>query len=645
MKTKWFLLPCCMLLAFGAGYGLRGPSTAHQHDETNAGSPESDIRFYTCSMHPNIQQPSPATCPQCGMNLIPVREGQGPAVGERQLHLSERARQLAEVATSRVERKHVETELRMVGRVTYDETRLSHVTARVSGRLERLFVDYTGVKVNEGDHLVDLYSPALLEAQEELLTTQSTVHQLGPSASEYLRKSAMESFQAARDKLLLWGLNEDQLSSILERGSAEDHITLYSPVQGVVVHKDAIEGMYVQTGSKIYTIADLSHLWVELEAYESDLPWLHYGQSVRFTSEAFPGETFTGQIAFIDPVLDARTRTVRMRVNLANTQSKLKPDMFVRAVVRSRIAKGGQVMDPGLAGKWISPMHPEIIKDEPGTCDICGMDLVSAQSLGYAEATQDTAPLVIPASAPLITGKRAVVYLDMGNGIYEGRDITLGPRAGDHYLVERGLKEGDRVVTRGNFKIDSAIQILAKPSMMNPAEGTLSALPLWKSSDAFLKHLEAVTQAYLPLQHALSHDAFDGLEALAEALHSAIDAMPSPSINEEQVSAWESLQASMHQAARSLSESSSDPGKCREAFSPLSLALSETLVRWGSSSSSNLYLLHCPMAFKGQGADWIQAHEAIENPYYGGRMFACGEVKETLHESDATSQESVTHEP
>ena len=183
------------------------------------------------------------------------------------------------------------------------------------------------------------------------------------------------------------------------------------------------------------------------EAYESDLPWLHYGQSVRFTSEAFPGETFTGQIAFIDPVLDARTRMVRMRVNLANTQSKLKPDMFVRAVVRSRIAKGGQVMDPGLAGKWISPMHPEIIKDEPGTCDICGMDLVSAQSLGYAEATQDTAPLVIPASAPLITGKRAVVYLDKGNGIYEGRDITLGPRAGDHYLVERGLKEGDRVVT------------------------------------------------------------------------------------------------------------------------------------------------------------------------------------------------------
>ena len=249
----------------------------------------------------------------------------------------------------------------------------------------------------------------------------------------------MESFQAARDKLLLWGLNEDQLSSILERGSAEDHITLYSPVQGVVVQRMPSKACMFKPVRK--STRSISHLWVELEAYESDLPWLHYGQSVRFTSEAFPGETFTGQIAFIDPVLDARTRTVRMRVNLANTQSKLKPDMFVRAVVRSRIAKGGQVMDPGLAGKWISPMHPEIIKDEPGTCDICGMDLVSAQSLGYAEATQDTAPLVISSQRAADLGKRAVVYLDMGNGIYEGRDITLGPRAGNTTLLNEASRK------------------------------------------------------------------------------------------------------------------------------------------------------------------------------------------------------------
>jgi Cu(I)/Ag(I) efflux system membrane fusion protein len=261
------------------------------------------------------------------------------------------------------------------------------------------------------------------------------------------------------------------------------------------------------------------------------------------------------------------------------------------------------------------------------------MDLVSAQSLGYAEATQDTAPLVIPASAPLITGKRAVVYLDMGDGIYEGRDIILGPRAGDHYLVERGLKEGDRVVTRGNFKIDSAIQILAKPSMMNPGEDSLSALPIFKASDAFLDQLNLVTEAYLPVQHALSHDAIEGLDALVGVLHATIDALPSPSTEEEQSSPWHSLQASLHKAASEMTDSSSDLAKVRESFSPLSRALSQVLAQWGSSFSSELYLLHCPMAFKGQGADWIQAHQAVENPYFGDRMFACGEVKETLHQS------------
>lgn len=225
MKTKWFILPGCIILSFAAGYGFRGPTSHHQHGVIEAGGNEANIRFFTCSMHPNIQQPSQGSCPQCGMDLIPVREGEGPAVGARQIHLSERARQLAEVTTSPVERKHVETELRMLGRVTFDETRLSHVTTRVAGRLDRLFVDYTGVKVNQGDHLVTLYSPDLLEAQEELLTTQSTIHQLGSSVTPYLRQSALESFQAAREKLLLWGLSETQVASVLERGSAEDHIT------------------------------------------------------------------------------------------------------------------------------------------------------------------------------------------------------------------------------------------------------------------------------------------------------------------------------------------------------------------------------------------------------------------------------------
>jgi len=229
--------------------------------------------------------------------------------------------------------------------------------------------------------------------------------------------------------------------------------------------------MYVQTGTKIYTIADLSRLWVKLDAYESDMMWVRYGQEVEFKTEAYPGETFNGTISFIDPVLNAKTRTVKLRVNIENPDGRLKPEMFVRAVVRAKVAQAGQVMDKAMAGKWICPMHPDIVKTKASTCDICGMDLVTTESLGYVKVDAlGEPPLVIPASAPLITGKRAVVYVqlpDTEKPTYEGREVVLGPRAGDYYIIESGLAEGEIVVTNGNFKIDSALQIQAKPSMMS----------------------------------------------------------------------------------------------------------------------------------------------------------------------------------
>jgi len=234
--------------------------------------------------------------------------------------------------------------------------------------------------------------------------------------------------------------------------------------------------MYVQTGTRIYTIADLSQIWVRLDAYESDLLWLRYGQEVEFTTESYPGEVFKGRISFIDPFLNPKTRTVKVRVNVPNLHGKLKPNMFVRATVRADVAAGGRVMDPKLAGKWICPMHPEVVKDEAGKCDICRMPLVRTESLGYVAVTEKESakPLVIPATAPLVTGKRAVVYVQLPGRkrpTFEGREIVLGPRAGDYYIVRHGLEEGQLVVTNGNFKIDSALQIQAKPSMMTPEGG------------------------------------------------------------------------------------------------------------------------------------------------------------------------------
>ena len=185
-----------------------------------------------------------------------------------------------------------------------------------------------------------------------------------------------------------------------------------------------------------------------------------------------PATTFHGTIAFIEPEVDRRTRTVPVRVNVPNPEGRLKPGMFVRATVASRLAEDGKVHAPEFAGKWISPMHPEIVKDGPGQCDVCGMDLVPAEELGLVDSGKQPAPLIVPASAVLRTGKRAVVYVEKPEAerpTYEGREIVLGPRAGDVFLVESGLEAGERVVTNGAFKIDSALQIQAKPSMMSEA--------------------------------------------------------------------------------------------------------------------------------------------------------------------------------
>ncbi|HUU82541.1 MAG TPA: efflux RND transporter periplasmic adaptor subunit [Phycisphaerae bacterium] len=516
-------VPALLVVAFAAGYAFRGAVVGTQPVQ-QAAAPATEAapaEVWTCSMHPEVRLPKPGKCPKCGMDLIPAakgppaarkkapkyacsmfcvppmdRPGKCPICGmemvevkdtggdmdesPRTLTLSPAARKLAGIEVAPVERRFVSAEIQMVGKVEYDETRVRSITSRVPGRLDRLYADYTGIPVAQGDHLVYLYSPELLTAQEELLQELRGASRAGANAASGLDDRAADNLEAVRDRLRLWGLTDDQIAEVERRGTASDHMTIYSPIGGIVIAKHADEGTYVQTGTRIYTIADLTRVWVKLDAYESDLAWLRYGQEVEFETEAYPGDTFRGKIAFIDPVLGTRTRTVKVRVNVPNEDGRLKPEMFVRAVVQAKVAEGGRVLDADLAGKWISPMHPEIVKDGPGTCDVCGMPLVRAETLGYAadDPTKATAPLIIPASAPLITGRRAIVYVEAPDqtGTYEGREIVLGPRAGDYYLVRDGLAEGERVVVHGNFKIDSALQIRARPSMMSP-EGSRAGTP------------------------------------------------------------------------------------------------------------------------------------------------------------------------
>ncbi|MEN6308817.1 MAG: efflux RND transporter periplasmic adaptor subunit [Anaerohalosphaeraceae bacterium] len=454
---------------FAAGWFTKVVLTP-QGTQTPSPEVQPNEAIWTCSMHPQIRQPQPGKCPICGMDLIPVRGSDSQASGV--MEFTPEAAKLMEIQTSKVERKSVATDIRLIGKIDYDQTRIKSITAWTGGRIDRLFVDYTGMTVRKGDHMVELYSPELISAQTELLEAVKSVQNIASNSSDLIRRSIEGTLKASEEKLRLLGITDEQIQQIKASGQILDHLTINAPIGGVVIDKMANEGMYVDTGMAIYSIADLSKLWLILDAYESDLKWLRFGQKVEFATESIPGRTFEATVSFLSPVLNEMTRTVKIRAVVDNTNGVLKPGMFIRAKIHSPMAADGNVIDPSLMGKYICPMHGEIIRDISGVCDICGMKLVAAQDLGYQTAGEpNQLPLVIPATAPLITGRKlnkAVVYVKVAgeHPSFIGKEIVLGPKAGDFYIVESGLMEGEEVVTNGAFKIDSAAQIQAMPSMM-----------------------------------------------------------------------------------------------------------------------------------------------------------------------------------
>ncbi len=618
LKTVFVLV--LLILAFWLGHKMKiSPGSISEGTPADSHFSKEE-KYWTCSMHPQLRQPKAGNCPVCGMSLIPLKSGSGENTRRAELKLSDEAVKLAEIETAPVQRKFVSAEIMMLGKIAFNESTMSTITARMPGRIDRLFVNYTGIAVKKGDHIAEVYSPDLLLAQQELIQALNLL-KTSKAGDEF----AARTLNSVKEKYRLWGFSEEQVQEIINRGKVADRLTITAPISGIVTEKDVLEGVYYEKGARLFTIADLRKVWVNLEAYETDIPWIKYGQDVEFTTEAYPGKSFKGTVAFIQPVMNELTRTVKVRLNADNQDGMLKPGMFVRATLRAKITANGKVIGASLAGKWISPMHPEIIKDGPGACDICGMALVTAESLGYADPDDKklVPPLVIPVSAPLITGKRAIAYVAVAGkkGVYEGREIRLGPLAGDYYIVESGLDEGDNVVTKGNFKIDSSLQIEAKPSMMMsssentavPSVGGSAARDKTRTEPAALETGKSgrnappppddITASYFAVQKALC------LDSLADAIKQS---------------------AKLDERYSSRLSSSKDLQTARENFSQISALFYKEL----SSSAENLkrpaYRFFCPMAFNDKGDYWLQQGSEIQNPYFGSVMPKCGKLKETI---------------
>ncbi|WP_081859198.1 efflux RND transporter periplasmic adaptor subunit [Desulfohalovibrio reitneri] len=512
---RTLLVVVAALALFGLGYMLGGSGDsdmppqsreaaqdeAHDHAADTTAATEDGETVWTCSMHPQIQLPEPGQCPICFMDLIPLEEEQDGAekVSLRQISLSPTARKLAQVQTTEVRRREVPVSTRMVGTIEYDETRQGVITAWVGGRIDKLYVDFTGSFVKKGQRMAEIYSPELYAAQAELIQAHRSLPKLEESKLDIVRETAERTRKAAREKLRLLGLTKRQIDNIIERGEPSDHVALHAPLSGVVVDKKVDEGEYVDTGTPIYTIADISRVWVMLEVYESDLPWIKMGREVKFSTEAYPGEVFSGEVVYIDPFLNPKTRTLSVRLEAENPDYMLKPGMFVRAEQRGRIEAATE-------------------KDSKN-------------------------PLVIPASAPLVTGKRAVVYVAVPGeeGVYEGREIVLGPKAGDWYVVRQGLSEGEMVVSRGSFKIDSAVQIMAKPSMMTPSAGPKTDGETFQSPPEVRDELASMADEFLALSQAVSSGDLAASQTAFQAMHEAVSRVEPSQLDGDAALLWREL--------------------------------------------------------------------------------------------------------
>ena len=442
---------------------------------------ENKKTIWTCSMHPHIRMDHPGKCPICGMDLIPLNDHSTP-VDSQAVQLTKDAAELANVATSIVSRQKPVKEVRLYGKIQPDERLLQSQVAHISGRIERLMVNYTGESVHKGQTIALVYSPELITAQQELLEAAKT------------KQSQPEIYQAARDKLRQWKFTDSQMTAVERSGRVKESIAIVANTSGIVTAKRVNNGDYVSQGGVLYDVANLSQVWVMFDAYESDLPFLNKGDKIDFTVQALPDNHFSGRITFIDPVIDPGTRVAKVRVEIPNPSGKLKPEMFATGTVSANLTR-----------------------------------------------YQDK--LVIPSSAVLWTGKRSIVFVKQTHTdqpAFKAREIEIGPRLGNSYIVVSGLNDGEEIVTQGTFNVDAAAQLDSKPSMMNQTDKqTTAAQPAHQMEhlsfhvsgaceqckdriEKAAKSVQGVTSAVWDMKTRKIHVNFDNNKTNVESIQKAI---------------------------------------------------------------------------------------------------------------------------
>ena len=558
-NTKHVLILIIGCLFFGGviGWSLRSGNgseveVAHSHTEGAE---------YTCSMHPQIRQAEPGSCPICGMALTPIQTDHQDSDTPYQLKMTPSAVALANIATTKVSSGSNSPQLTLNGKVQPDETKLSSISANFSGRVERLFVSFTGQAVKKGDKLATIYAPELVSAQRELIEATK------------IKAESPALYQAARNKLAQWKLTPVQIDQLEASNEVQQAFDIFADVSGVVTGRQVAEGDFVSKGSVLFDIVDLQKVWVLLDVYENDLSHVQVGDKVNFTANAYPGQTFEGRVIFVDPMLDAQSRTLKVRIEASNPSLLLKPEMFVTAVLEANRQQTGE-------------------------------------------------SLIIPKSSILWTGKKSVVYVQVGSRehpAFEMREVELGSSFGEEVAVKTGLSLGEEVVSNGAFAVDGAAQLSGNYSMMNRPQ-TLEV------PTSFREGFEQVLALYFDLKnHLVKSDAKAAANAAA-SMHQAYKEINEEGLAEKDRQLWEELSGPLSHHVHLIAETT-NLDQQRESFQPLSDQLILLVEKVGTHGP--VYKQYCPMADQDRGAYWLSKEKEVFNPYFGEAMLKCGEVQES----------------
>ena len=573
-----YILPS-LLIGAAFGWGINALLVPKEESTTTQNSAEHSHegeQTYTCSMHPQIRQPEPGICPICEMDLIPLEENTSndPYV----LEMTEAAAQLANIQTATVgdgATTKVKA-LRLSGKIVADESRRASQVSHLPGRIEKLYVRFTGAPIEAGQKLADIYSPDLITAQRELIEAKKMIS-FNP-----------ELLEAARQKLRYWKLSEGQIEALESEGEIQEVFSIYAETNGIVEQRRVSVGDYINRGEVLFDVLDLKKVWVLFDAYERDLDQFRVGNRIQFTTPTFPDRVFSGRVSFIDPMINPQTRVATLRVEVSNTSGRLKPGMLV-------------------TGSWERPLVRN-------------------------------AALMVPESAVLWTGTRSVVYVkvpDASVPSYQYREVELGERIGDQYQIQKGLKAGEVVVVNGAFTIDAAAQLNNQASMMNKevrikGQEVVIEWPDYTAavSTEFKEQIDDLVLTYLAVKDALVNTDNVLARKAAQEFQTTLQQIDAQVLQDSVQSYWLDKKRSISNHLGRF-DAAKDVEVQRKQFEFISNLLIEVVQVMGHGDRT-YYVQHCPMAFNDKGADWISSVEEIRNPYFGDQMLKCGWVEQVL---------------